>query len=191
MLKKILFRNSTNFQFVFATIGALVGLTALCLSFQLTLDVQSFHSGEEDLFGPNSVVIQKKVTKLSSLGMNNTDFTDEEIEDLRNKEFITDVAPFESADFRVAISEVKGDGLPPFYADMFFQSIPDRFLDLDVDWEWNENSEYIPIVLPRDFIMIINYGIAQSQGFNQISEELLMAARLTIHIKGNLKMIRK
>jgi FtsX-like permease family len=192
MLKEILFRNKTNFQFVFATIGALIGLTALCLSFQLMLDVQSFHSGEEDLFGPNSVVIQKKVTKLSSLGMNSTDFSDKEVEELRNKEFITDVAPFESADFRVAISEVEGDGLPPFYADMFFQSIPDRFLDLDVDWDWNEESEYIPIVLPRDFIMIINYGIAQSQGFNQISEELMLAARLTIHIKGkdgNTKMI--
>jgi hypothetical protein len=192
MLKEILFRNKTNFQFVFATFGALIGLTALCLSFQLMLDVQSFHSGEEDLFGPNSVVIQKKVTKLSTLGMNSTDFSDEEVEELRNKEFITDVAPFESADFRVAISEVEGDGLPPFYADMFFQSIPDRFLDLDVDWSWNQESEYIPIVLPRDFIMIINYGIAQSQGFNQISEELMLAARLTIHIKGkdgNTKMI--
>jgi len=187
MLKKILFKNSNNFQFLFATIGSLIGLTALCLSFQLTMDVQSFHSNEEDLFGPNSVVIQKKVTKLSSVGMNSTDFTDEEIADLESKDFITDVAPFESADFRVAISEVEGDGLPPFYADMFFQSIPDRFMDVDVDWEWNEDSEYIPIVLPRDFIMIINYGIAQSQGFNQISEELMMAARLNIHIKGEDK----
>ena len=191
MLKKILFRNSTNIQFLFATAGALIGLTALCLSFQLTLDVQSFHSGEEDLFGPNSVVIQKKVTKLSSLGMNNTDFSDEEIEELKAKEFITDVAPFESADFRVAISEVKGDGLPPFYADMFFQSIPDRFMDVDVDWEWTEESEYVPIVLPRDFLMIINYGIAQSQGFNQISEELMLAARLTIHLKGETKNDKK
>ena len=55
----------------------------------------------------------------------------------------------------------------------------------DIEWEWDENSEYIPIVLPRDFIMIINYGFAQSQGMNQISEELLMAARLKIHINGN------
>ncbi|MEX1001845.1 MAG: hypothetical protein WDZ35_07010 [Crocinitomicaceae bacterium] len=187
MLRKILFRNSTNFQFIFATIGALVGLTALCLSFQLMLDVRSFHSGEDELFGPNSVVIQKKVTKFSTLGMNSTDFTEEDIQALQNKTFITDVAPFQSADFQVAISEVKGDGLPPFYADMFFQSIPDRFMDIEVDWEWNENSEYIPIVLPKDFIMIINYGIAQSQGFNQISEELLMAARLNIHLKGETK----
>jgi hypothetical protein len=33
--------------------------------------------------------------------------------------------------------------------------------------------------------MIINYGFAQSQGMNQISEDLLMAARLTIHMEGN------
>jgi hypothetical protein len=187
MLRKLLFRNSTNFQFVFATAGALVGLTALLLSFNLMLDVRSFHSSEKELFGPNSVVIQKKVTKLTTIGMNNTEFTPEDIEMLRSKEFITDVAPFQSADFKVGISEVPGDGLPHFYADMFFQAIPDRFMDVDVDWSWNEKSEYIPIVLPRDFIMIINYGFAQSQGINQISEELLMAARLTIHIDGNGK----
>ncbi len=186
MLKKILFRNSTNFQFVFATLGALTGLTSLLLSFQLMMDVQSFHSSEEDLFGPNSVVIQKKVTKLTTIGMNSTEFTPEDISELEQKEFITDVAPFQSADFKVGISEVEGDGLPHFYADMFFQSIPDRFMDVkDVPWDWNEESEFIPIVLPRDFIMIINYGFAQSQGINQISEELLMAARLTIHIDGN------
>ena len=187
MLRKILFRNSTNIQFVFATAGALIGLTALLLSLQLIMDVQSFHSNEEELFGPNSVVIQKKVTKLTSLGMNSTEFTPEDIAELESKDFITDVAPFKSADFKVGISEVEGDGLPHFYADMFFQAIPDRFMDINVDWQWTENSEFIPIVLPRDFIMIINYGFAQSQGMNQISEELLMAARLTIHIEGDGK----
>ncbi|WP_066757727.1 hypothetical protein [Crocinitomix algicola] len=187
MLKKILFRNSTNLQFIFATLGAIIGMTALLLSLQLIMDVQSFHSNEEELFGPNSVVIQKKVTKFTSIGMNSTEFTPEEISALEKKDFITDVAPFQSADFKVGISEVAGDGLPHFYADMFFQAIPTRFMDIDVNWDWTSESEYIPIVLPRDFIMIINYGFAQSQGMNQISEELLMAARLTIHIEGNGK----
>ena len=185
MLKKILFRESTNLQFIFATTGTLIGLTALLLSLQLILDVQSFHTNEEELFGPNSVVIQKKVTKLTTIGMNSTEFTPEDIQTLEGKDFITDVAPFQSADFKVGISEVEGDGLPHFYADMFFQAIPNRFMDINIDWDWNEESEFIPIVLPRDFIMIINYGFAQSQGINQISEELLMAARLTIYIDGN------
>ncbi len=187
MLKQILFKNNANFQFIFATAGALIGLTALLLSLQLILDVRSFQSNEEELFGPNAVVIQKKVTKLTSFGMNSTAFSESELVELENKDFITDVAPFKSADFKVGISEVEGDGLPHFYADMFFQAIPNRFMDIDVDWNWEEDSEFIPIVLPRDFIMLINYGFAQSQGMNQISEELLMAARLTIHIEGNNK----
>ncbi|MBK7128478.1 MAG: hypothetical protein IPM74_00660 [Crocinitomicaceae bacterium] len=187
MLRKLLFRNSINFQFIMAATGALVGLTALLLSFQLILDVRKYHNTEAELFGPNSIVIQKKVTKFTSIGMNNTDFTSEDLEKLRNKSFIKDLAPFKSADFKVGVSEVPGDGLPSFYSDMFFQSIPDRFMDVKVDWSWNQSAEYIPIVLPRDFIMLLNYGFAQSQGMNQISEELLMAARLSIHLQGNGK----
>src|SRR5690606_7456370 len=86
MLKKILFRESTNVQFIFATLGALIGLTSLLLSLQLILDVQSFHSNEEELFGPNSVVIQKKVTKLTTIGMNSTEFTASDIQSLKDKE---------------------------------------------------------------------------------------------------------
>ena len=86
MLKKILFRESTNFQFIFATAGALIGLTALLLSLQLIMDVRSFHSNEEELFGPNTVVIQKKVTKLTTIGMNSTEFTKKEILNIESRD---------------------------------------------------------------------------------------------------------
>ncbi len=192
MIKKILFKGHLSSQFVFATAGMLIGLTALLLSCQLILDVQSFHESEQELFGPNSIVIQKRVTKFTTLGANSTDFTPEDIESLRSKPFITDIAPFQSADFKVGISEVPGDGLPHFYADMFFQSVPDRFMDVkDVEWEWKDTTDIIPIVLPRDFIMIINYGIAQSQGMEQISEELMLAAKLKIHIEGQGKKVKQ
>lgn len=185
MLRQLLFRHRTTIQFIFATLGASIGLTALLLSVQLIQDVRNFQNTDADLFGPNMVVIQKKVTRLTTFGMNSTTFSEQEIQELSEKSFIKDIAPFQSADFKVGISEVKGDGLPHFYADMFFQSIPDQFMDVEVDWHWDENSEFIPIVLPRDFVMLINYGYAQSQGINQISEELLMSARLTIHLEGN------
>ncbi len=187
MLSQLLFKKRNTLQFIFATAGAFIGLTALLLSVQLIQDVRGFQSADGDLFGPNMVVIQKKVTRLTTFGMNNTAFTEKDIAILESKDFIENVAPFQSADFKVGISEVIGDGLPHFYADMFFQSIPDDFMDVDVDLQWNEESAFIPIVLPRDFVMLINYGFAQSQGINQISEDVLMAARLTIHMEGNGK----
>lgn len=187
MLRQILFRNSTNFQFIFATIGATIGLSALLLSFQLIMDVQSFHSSEEELFGPNSVVIQKRVTKLTTVGMNSTDFTPEDIEELRSKDFITDVAPFKSADFGVRIEELEGEGIPSFMFDGFLQSVPDRFMDVEdeVKWSWKPTDDYVPIVLPRDFLMMINYGFAQSAGMNQISEDILKSARLKLLVHSS------
>lgn len=184
MLNRILFFGTTHVQLLFATLGVLVGLTALCLSAQLMLDLRSLYAEEADLFGPNALVIQKKVTTLSSLGVNATEFTQQDMRELNSKPFITDMAPFQSADFNVGISEVEGDGLPSFYADMFFQSVPDRFIDGTFGQEWNESSQYVPIIVPKDFLMIANYGLAQSQNFNPISEEMLMAARLNIHLKG-------
>ena len=53
--------------------------------------------------------------------MNSTEFTTEDLKEIKSKEFILDVAPFKSANYQVGISEYPGDGLPSFYADMFFQ----------------------------------------------------------------------
>ena len=187
LVHKILFQSKNNLQIIFSGLGVFLGLSALLLSVLLFNDVKSYQQSDKELFGENSIIIQKKVTKFTSIGLNSTEFSEEDISILKQKEFIEKVAPFESANYKVGISEYPGDGLPPFYADMFFQSIPDEFIDVDTEWKWDENSEFVPIILPRDFLMLINYGIAESQGMPQISEDLLAAARLQIHMSGQQK----
>ena len=187
LLKKILFKSKNNTQVVLSTIGAFIGMLALMFSVLLLNDIKSFQNSDDDLLNSNAVIIQKKVTKFTTIGLNSTEFTAEEIEALKQKEFIEQVAPFKSANYGVGISEYPNDGLPSFYADMFFQSIPNEFIDVETDWDWNEDSEFVPIILPRDFLMLINYGIAESQGMPQISEDLLAVARLKIHMNGKTK----
>jgi hypothetical protein len=150
-------------------------------------DIKSFQNSDDDLLSSNSVIIQKKVTKFTTIGLNSTEFSLDDIETLNQKEFIEDVAPFQSANYGVGISEYPNDGLPPFYADMFFQSIPNEFIDVETEWDWSADSEFVPIILPRDFLMLVNYGIAESQGLPQISEDLLSIARLKIHMNGKTK----
>lgn len=187
VLKNILFQSKSNTQVLFSTVGAFVGMLALMFSVLLLNDIKSFQNSDDDLLSSNSVIIQKKVTKFTTIGLNSTEFTTKDIEELKQKEFIEEVAPFQSANYGVGISEYSGDGLPSFYADMFFQSIPNEFIDVDTDWGWNEDSEFVPIILPRDFLMLINYGIAESQDLPQISEDLLSIARLKIHMNGTSK----
>jgi hypothetical protein len=187
LLKNILFQSKSNTQVLLSTIGAFIGMIALMFSVLLLNDIKSFQNSDDDLLSSNSVIIQKKVTKFTTIGLNSTEFSLDEIETLKQKEFIEDVAPFQSANYGVGISEYPNDGLPPFYADMFFQSIPNEFIDVETEWDWNENSDFVPIILPRDFLMLINYGIAESQGLPQISEDLLSIARLKIHMNGKSK----
>lgn len=187
LLKNILFQSNSNSQVIWSTVGAFIGMLALMFSILLLNDIKSFQNSDDDLLSSNSVIIQKRVTKFTTIGLNSTEFTAEEVAKLNEKDFIERVAPFQSANYGVGISQYPNDGLPPFYADMFFQSIPDEFIDVTTDWSWNEKSEFVPIILPRDFLMLINYGIAESQGMPQISEDLLAVARLKIHMNGASK----
>jgi len=187
LLKNILFHSKSTTQVILSTIGAFIGMLALLFSVLLLNDIKSFQNSDDDLLSSNSVIIQKKVTKFTTIGLNSTEFTADDIEELKQKEFIEKVAAFQSANYGVGISEYPNDGLPSFYADLFFQSIPDEFIDVETNWNWNEDSEFVPIILPRDFLMLINYGIAESQGMPQISEDLLAVARLKIHMNGKNK----
>lgn len=188
LLNQLIFSQSgRSVQSFISTLGAVLGGVGLFLSVSLFFDLNQLKQTDEELFGENAVIIQKKVTKLSSIGLNSTDFTFDDIEFIREKPYIETVAPFESANYKVGISEYPGDGIPSFYADMFLQAVPSQFIDVDADWEWNETSEFVPLILPRDFLMLVNYGVVQSQGMPQISEDVLKMARLKIHMSGQGK----
>ncbi|MFD1550719.1 hypothetical protein DNU06_06065 [Putridiphycobacter roseus] len=186
VIKHIFKQKEQKFQLTLSVIGLSIGLFVSFLTVVLYVDLQKNKEGNADVFGSNTVIIQKKVTSFTSLGLNNTNFTDAEITDLSNKSFITDIAPFESADYEVGISENPGDGLPGFYANMFLQSVPNRFIKgIDMEaWQWASEKDIVPIILPRDFLTLVNYGIAPSQGLPQISEDLIKSVRLRLHLIG-------
>lgn len=183
-VKQILSPPSQGAQFWLTISGILVGIIASVLAIVLMVDIQLGTADNEDVFGDNTLVVQKQVSRLSTLGLNETHFTDEEVQILKGKDFILEVAPFKSANYEVGISENPGDGLPGFYAEMFLQSVPNSFLtEVDsISWQWNSEADIVPIILPRDFLTLVNYGIAPSKGMPQISEELIKSVRLRLHL---------
>ena len=69
---------------------------------------------------------------------------------------------------------------------LFFESVPDRFLDVKADeWTYEPGSRDIPIVIPRNYVNLYNYGFARSQGLPQISEGIFRRVSLGIEIAGN------
>ncbi|MDG1347530.1 MAG: hypothetical protein P8P77_07925, partial [Crocinitomicaceae bacterium] len=95
MLNKILFRNQDKKQLIIAMMGAFMGITFLVTSIHYLIKVNEFGKGEE-ILGPNTIIVQKKVSNASTLNLTKTDFSLKEIEKIKAKSFIQDVKPVES-----------------------------------------------------------------------------------------------
>lgn len=172
MLNKLLFRNQDRKQLIIAMIGSFLGITFLITSIHYLIKVNEFGEGA-DILGPNTIIVQKKVTNSNVLNMAKTDFSEAEIQSLKNEKFILDVKPVVSNNFDVSF-ETADPLVPRFRSDVFIQSVDPDFLDVKSDrWKWDETDTVVPIILPRDFLVMLNTFMSAS-GIPQISDDLAM-----------------
>lgn len=68
---------------------------------------------------------------------------------------------------------------------MFFESVPDEYVDVNLDkWEFDENERVVPIIIPRNYLNLYNFGFAQSRSLPQLSEGVMGMVNLDIRITG-------
>ncbi|WP_343605102.1 hypothetical protein [Fluviicola sp.] len=172
MLRKLLFQHQDKRQLVIAVIGAFLGMTFLITSIHYLIKVNDFGKGAE-ILGPNTIIVQKKVSSFSTLKMTKTDFSLNEIEQMKKEPFILDVKPVESNNFTVSI-ETNDPMVPRFRGNIFIQTVDPGFLDVKSDkWHWKEGDTLVPMIMPRDFLVMLNTYMS-SAGIPQVSDELAM-----------------
>ena len=170
MLKKILFNNQVKSQLIIAVVGSFLGFTFLITSIHYLIRVNEFGEGE-DILGSNSIIIQKKVSNYNTINLAKTDFGENEIDHLDQQPFIEHVEPILSNSFGVSF-QTDSDLVPYFRTDVFVQSVNSDFLKFDSTlWKWSEGDEFVPIVLPREFLVMLN-TFASAKGLPQVSDEL-------------------
>ncbi len=170
MLNKLLFRNQERKQLIIAVVGSFLGITFLVTSIHYLIKVNEFGKGA-DILGPNTIIVQKKVSNLNTLNIAKTDFSLAEIESMKKEKFVLDVKPVISNNFDVSF-ETADPLVPRFRSDVFIQTVDPRFLDVKSDkWHWEEGDEYVPIILPRDFLVMLNTFMSAS-GIPQVSDDL-------------------
>ena len=170
MLKKLLFRNQDIKQLVIAVIGSFLGITFLITSIHYLIKVNEFGEGS-DILGPNTLIVQKEISNSNTLNLAKTDFSPAEIETLKKEPFILDVKPVISNNFDVSF-ETADPLVPRFRSDVFIQTVDPKFLDVKSNkWHWNVGDTVVPIILPRDFLVMLNTFMSAS-GIPQISDDL-------------------
>lgn len=185
MLTKLLFKNQDRKQLIIAMIGSFLGITFLITSIHYLIKVNEFGEGTE-ILGPNTIIVQKQVTTSTTFGMSKSDFSQKEIDNLIAMPFITDVKPILTNNFNLWF-ETADKRIPDFKTNLFIQTVDEAFLKIDSKkWHWEKGDKAVPIIMPRDFIVMLN-TFAASSGFPQVSDELAMKARFKFMISNEDK----
>ncbi|MBR1379585.1 MAG: ABC transporter permease [Bacteroidaceae bacterium] len=181
---KLLRRHISIPQLLGFVLANLAGMTIIMLGLQFYTDVKAVYQSEDSFMKSTYIIINKPVSTLSSLTGRSGAFTQGEIQDLESQPFCTRVGMFVASDFDVKAT-FSLDNTTSFSTEMFFEAVPDEFVDVeDADWNYNEDTDEVPIILPRNYLDLYNFGFAQSRSLPRLSEGILSAIRLGIDISS-------
>jgi hypothetical protein len=167
-----------------AFLGTLAGFVLLLAGIQFYIDIKSVLAENRDLLDPEYIVINKKVNIGQTLGLSRTGFTEDEIEEIATQAFADQVEPFLSNEFPVS-GYTENERFPDFYTELFFEAIPDEFIDVKSDqWVWDPDIGNIPVIIPQDYLNLYNFGFAPSQGLPQIPKGVLSMINFKLRLKG-------
>ncbi len=164
----------------------LLGMLIVLLSLQFYRDVKPVFSEEDGFIRPDFLILSKRISALGTIGLGSVStFSEKEMNELASQPFAKRVGAFTASQYKVSCS-MGIDGVAQLGTEMFFESVPDAFVDADLQkWHFNEGDEVVPIILPRTYLAIYNFGFAQSQNLPKISESVAGLVEMVISMRGN------
>ena len=184
MIWKLLKQHINPSQLLGFSLANVCGMVIVLLAIQFYRDVlPAFTQGDSFLKG-DYVIVSKKISTLGTLVGKQTTFSTRDIEEIEEQPFVKRVGSFLPSQFKV----MAGMGLQgvTMSTDLFFESVPDANVDVQSDrWKFDPESGIIPIIIPRNYLNLYNFGFAQSRNLPQLSEGVIGMVNLDIRMAGN------
>lgn len=186
MLLKLQKSTLVKSQIIGYALTLFVGVVIVLITIQLYFDVRPLLEQQSDVFKNQTVVISKNVSIFKSTNKDRIYFTENDIQELQKQDFISDVAAFNNASFKIGAFTKQTNELPRFYTDLFFESIPDKYLDVQPEeWQWDVSQDFVPIIIPENYLSLYNFGFAESQGLPVLSKNMISQIQFNIEVEGN------
>ena len=165
LVYKLLSRRISAWQWAGFFLANLLGTCIVLGSVQFYHDVAPLFRSGDSFMKPGYMVVAKHVSALRTLGGADTGFSPDEVDELRRQPFARSVGEFTPAGFEVYASVAAGPGGPAFGTEMFFEALPDAYVDVDLShWRYEPGSGEVPVVVPRNYLNLYNFGFARSRG---------------------------
>lgn len=185
LIWKLLKKHISIGQLTGYALASFIGLTIILVSLQSFCDISPLLTEGEHLFKKEYLVINKKVSMLKSVFGANDGFSKAEMKELKEQPFVKSIGEFTSSQFDV----VAGVGIPQgmnVSTALFFESVPTQYIDVQTDkWKYQDGSHDIPIIIPRNYLNLYNFGFSESRGLPKISEGLMKMIGMNITVRGN------
>jgi hypothetical protein len=186
LIGKLLRRHISTGQPVGFFFANLAGMVIVLLSIQFYRDVAPVFTDADSFMKKDYIIAAKKVSTLGNLAGKSGTFSAKEIDELKKQPFTRGVGAFTSAQFSVSAGlSMEGTGIQVSTA-MFFEAVPDNYVDVKPDkWHFDEDTPVIPIIIPRNYLNLYNFGFAQSRNLPKLSEGLMELIRMNVVLRGN------
>ncbi len=165
LLDKCLHNKSPVKALLVASLGCFLGSFLVIFATDIYFESKKLGQPDEGIF----ITLNKKVEGglLENFIQQEKSFFPEELDKVTKLPGVIDLGTFDRNHFPVTIniwpSGRVGLGAAA-RADIFFESIPDRFIDeKSAFWEWEENQSFVPIMVPKFYLDLWNFGLAPSR----------------------------
>ena len=163
----------------------LAGMLIVLLGFQFYRDVLPVFTAEDSFMKSDFIIVSKKIGAASALSSHGNSFSRDEVNELEEQPFVTKTGQFTRAEYKLDASLGVG-GQSLLNSEFFLESVPDDFIDVPLtDWKYKEGAHEVPVIIPRSYINMYNFGFAQSHGLPKISDGVLGMVDLRIVIRGS------
>jgi hypothetical protein len=179
LLKKIIKTSAGRTRFIMAFVGLSVALLLILSAIQIQANYNDLLQGKTNQDSTANFLVINKVVNNNTF--NATTLSDETLKDLQQQPFIESVGNISPGRFKASIESL----IPafPFYTDIAFESVGDDFIDVNSkDWQWNEDADFIPMIIPNMFLDIYNFQFSVSQGYPQITPDALKMLSFKVNL---------
>ena len=182
---KLMSRHISMSQLVGFFFANLCGMVIVLLGIQFYQDVAPVFTEGDSFMKKDYLIVSKKVSTLGSFVGKSSTFSNSDIEEILDQPFTKEVGAFTPSQFKVSAGVgMEQIGLNMSTA-MFFESVPDKYVDVNLDeWHFEPGQEVVPIIIPRNYLNLYNFGFAQSRSLPQLSEGVMNLINLEVRISG-------
>lgn len=184
---KLLRQHISIPQFVGFAFANLFGMLIVLFGFQFYQDVLPVFTQQDSFMKADYLIMSKKIGMGNTISGRTNTFSGSEIDDVSSQKFVKKVGKFTSTEYKVDAS-MGVNGVNVLNSELFFESVPDGFVDVPLkDWKYEPGSKEVPIILPRTYINMYNFGFAQSHSLPKISDGLVGMIDFEIFIQAGGK----